>query len=72
MTISLRLNEAEAALMKQYAQMKRMTVSEMVRTAVLERIEDEYDLEAYHKAYEEYVNDPATLSLDEMEKELGL
>ena len=44
MTISLRLNEADTKLFKSYAKMNGMTISELVRSSVIERIEDEYDL----------------------------
>ena len=47
MTISLRLSNEEAALMKNYAQMSGVTMSELVRKCVLERIEDEYDLAGF-------------------------
>ena len=38
----------------------------------MERIENEYDLELFNKAINEYKDDPVTYSLDEVEKELGL
>lgn len=72
MTISLRLTNEDAALMKNYAQMNGVTVSELVRRCVLERIEDEYDLQAFHSAMAEFRKDPITYTLDEVEKELGL
>lgn len=72
MTISLRLSEEEAALMKKYAQMSGITMSDLVRKCVFEHIEDEYDLKAFRAAMAEYQADPATYTLDEVEKELGL
>ncbi len=72
MTISLRLNNEDAMLFKNYAQMNGITISELVRQSVIERIEDEYDLEAYEKAIAEYKANPKTYSLDEVEEELGL
>jgi len=42
--------------------MKKMSVSEMIRVTVLEKIEDEYDLEAYDLAVEEYRKNPVTYS----------
>lgn len=72
MTISLRLNEEESALFKKYAEMNGLTISELVRQSVLERIEDEYDLKAYEKAVAEYKANPVTFTLDEVEEELGL
>jgi len=46
MTISLRLSDEDTALIKKYAELNRMTVSELIRQSVIERIEDEYDLKA--------------------------
>lgn len=72
MTISLRLNKTEDHLIRTYAQIKGMSISEFLRQSALEKIEEEYDLDAYRKAMEEYEGDPITYSLDEVEKELGL
>ena len=72
MTISLRLNDADAALMRNYAELKEISISELVRTAVLEKIEDEIDLEVYERAHQAFVADPVTYTLAEVEKELGL
>lgn len=72
MTISLRLNQEDSILIKKYAEMKGITVSELVRQSVLERIEDECDLKAYSKALAAYQDDPVTYSLEEVEEELGL
>lgn len=71
MTISLRLNDADSVLIKKYAEMNHVSVSELVRRSVLEKIEDEYDLDSYHKAIAEYNDDPVSFSLDEVKKELG-
>lgn len=72
MTISLRLSNEEASLMRNYAQMNGITMSELVRKCVLEHIEDQYDLTAFEKARAEFRADPETFTLDEVEKELGL
>lgn len=49
-----------------------MTVSELVRKSVIERIEEELDLAAYEKALAEYKRNPVTYSMNEVEKDLGL
>lgn len=72
MTISLRLNDEDTKLIKKYAEMNNISISELFRQSVLERIEDEYDLDCYNKAMEEYKNNPVTYSLDEVKKELKL
>ena len=72
MAISIRLNDADSDIIKSYAALKGMSVSELVRTAILERIEDEFDLKAYEAAMAEHQSNPVTYSLEEIEKELGL
>ena len=72
MTISVRLSDKDTELIKAYADMNNMSLSELVRKAILEKIEDEYDLKAYYEAMEEYNKNPTTYTLDEVEKELGL
>lgn len=72
MMISLRLSDTDAALFKKYAELNGISVPELIRQSVMERIEDEYDLKAYEKAMEEYQKNPITYSLDEVGKELGL
>jgi len=72
MSISLRLSDEDTALIKAYANMKKLSVSELIRQTVIEQIEDEYDLNIYDKAMAEYRKNPITYSLDDVEKELGL
>lgn len=72
MTVSLRLSAEEANLMKRYAQMNGMTVSELVRKCVFDRIEEEHELKAYQEALKEFQQDSTTYTLDEVEEELGL
>lgn len=72
MTISVRLNDDDTRLMKLYAEMNNISLSDLIRTAVIEKIEDEYDLECYDKAIKEYEENPKTFTLDEVKKELGL
>lgn len=72
MTISLRLNDEDTMLMKKYAEINKISVSELIRQTVIERIENEYDLDMFRQAMAEYNNDPVTYSLAQVEKELGL
>lgn len=72
MTISLRMSDEDFLLIKKYAELKGLSVSELVRQSVLERMEEEYDLKAYEKAMQSFRKDPVTYSLEEVEKELGL
>ena len=72
MTISVRLNEKDTELIKAYAKINNISLSDLIRTAVLEKIEDEYDLECYYKAIREFKENPKTYTLEEIKEDLGL
>lgn len=72
MTISVRLNKEDTELIKAYAEMNNISISDLVRNAVLEKIEEEYDLECYKKAMKKYKENPITYTLEEVEKELEI
>ena len=72
MTISVRLSDKDTELIKAYANMNNISLSDLVRIAVLEKIEDEYDLKSYYEAMKEYNKNPKTYTMDEVKKELGL
>ncbi|AVM48680.1 antitoxin [Mogibacterium diversum] len=46
-TVSLRVPEDELKIFKSYAQHNNKTLSEIIRTTLLERIEEEYDLQVF-------------------------
>ncbi len=66
MTISLRLTDEDSMIIKKYAELNNISVSDLVRQSVMERIEAEYDLKAYEKAIAEYRKNPATYSHEEV------
>lgn len=72
MTVSIRLNQAENELIRNYADMHGITVSELMRQSVLEKIEDELDLELFREAKEDFKENSKVYTLEEAEKELGL
>lgn len=72
MTISLRLNDEDSKIIKAYAEMYGMTVSDLVRKTVLERIENEFDLRSYDEAISEYKKNPVTYSHEDVAKMLNL
>ena len=72
MTISVRLNDDDTKLIKTYAEMNNISLSDLIRIAVMEKIENEYDLKCYEKSLEEYNENPQTYTLDEVKKELDL
>ena len=72
MAISIRLNPAEDELIRNYANIHGISVSELMRQAVLEKIEDEIDMSLYEEGIGEYRQNPKTYTLEEVERELGL
>lgn len=72
MTVSVRLSSDDEKLIKAYANLNNISLSDLIRNAVIEKIEDEYDLECYYKALEEYNKDPKTYTMEEIKKELEI
>lgn len=72
MTISISLNEEDAKLIKAYAEMNNTTLSDLIRNAIIEKIEDEYDLKCYEKAIEEYKKNPVTYTHEQAAQLLEL
>lgn len=72
MTISLELPDEDVALFKKYADIHNMSLSEFIRNTVFERIEDEYDLNVYEEASEEFKKDSTTYTVQEMKKRLKI
>ena len=70
--ISVRLNEQEEELFKTYAEFMDETLSTLFKKALLEKIEDEFDLKVGQKALVEYEQDPVTYSVEEMRAKYGL
>ncbi|AFS70341.1 type II toxin-antitoxin system RelB family antitoxin [Exiguobacterium antarcticum] len=71
-TISVRLDDQDARLIKEYAKAKNITISTLVRDAVLNRIEDEIDLQLYRDSMAAHRKQSEAISFDDMMKELVL
>lgn len=73
MSFSIRLNDEEKKLADSYAKMHAMSLSEAFKRALFEKIEDEYDINIYHDAYAEYVeNGCKSRPVSELWEELDL
>lgn len=72
MTVSVRLSDKDTELVKAYAKLNNISLSDLIRNAILEKIEDEYDLECYNKAMEEHKKNPKTYTMNEIKEELGI
>jgi len=71
-TISVRLDDQDTQLIKEYTKAKKITISTLVRDAVLDRIEDEIDLQLYDDSMAAHRKQSKALSIDDMIKELDL
>lgn len=65
-TLTLRLDESEKRLLADYAKTFGMSLSEFVRTAALEKIEDELDLRVWDEAKSEFDANPQALTAQEI------
>lgn len=63
--IKIHLKKSEKEMVKSYADAHGMTSSEFARTAMLERIEDELDLQELTEAMREWEKEPITYSHEE-------
>ncbi len=68
-TISLRVDERDGKLIRDYAKLKNSSVSELMRNAIIEKIEDEFDVENFDQVL---ASMETTHSLDDVKNELGL
>ena len=71
-TISVRLNDKDTDLIKSYAKLNNVSISDLVRNAILEKIEDEYDLKCYYEAMEEFKKNPKTYNSEELRQMMKL
>jgi uncharacterized protein (DUF1778 family) len=72
MVYSIRFSPEEQMLIEQYAALRGSTISDVIRTATIEMIEDELDMDICRMALKNYERDRKTYSHDEVKKELGL
>ncbi|AQU80742.1 MULTISPECIES: type II toxin-antitoxin system RelB family antitoxin [Planococcus] len=68
-TISLRVDDRDSKLIRDYAKLKNTSVSDLMRNAIIEKIEDELDVENFDRLL---ATMETTHSLDDVKKELGL
>ena len=73
MSFSIRLTDEERALAESYAKLHSYSLSEACKRALFEKIEDEYDLSVYEKAYDEYIaNQAESRPISELWKECDI
>ena len=72
MSMSVRVSKKEDELIRKYAELNGTTVSNVMRSAILEKIEDEFDIYLYEKAIKEYEKNPKKYTLEEANEILGI
>jgi len=70
--ISIRLNDYEANLFKEYAAFHGESLSSLFKASLLEKMEDELDLKLLEEAIIYNEKHPETYTHDEVKKALGL
>lgn len=69
---AVRFSPEEEALIESYRQLTGMTISEIIRSSTIQRIEDEMDVGIIREALAEYRANPKTFTFEEEMKRLGL
>lgn len=67
-TMTVRMNEEDAELVRKFAQFEGVTISDFARTAILEKIEDSCDLQELREAIAQ--DSGERFSIDEIISEL--
>lgn len=69
--LSVRMSEVEYRALEKFAKANNVSMNQAIKSAFFEKLEDEYDIEIFDKAYAEYLKDPVLYTLDEVNKHLG-
>ena len=69
-TMTMRLNDTDAAMVRKFAEFEGKTISDFIRDAVFEKIEDQEDLDVLRAAVAE--DDGTRFSHEQVLAELGL
>lgn len=69
--ITLRVSDDEKSLIDNFTKVNDISISEFIRSTVMEKIEDEIDINLYNQAMEQHLNNPQDISFDEMMEDLG-
>ena len=73
MAFSIQLTDKERSLADSYAKIHSMTLGEAFKSALFEKIEDEYDITIADDSYNNYVKDgKVSRPIEELWKELDI
>jgi len=72
MGISIRVTKKESEIIKKYADLHGKSVSEVMRQAILEKIEDEFDIFVYDEIKKDSKVNAKVYTIAEAKKILGI
>ena len=70
--LSIRMSEVEYKALEKYAKANSISMNKAMKDAFFEKLEDEYDIECFDKAYADYLKDQKTYTIDDVKKILEL
>ncbi|AYZ73660.1 hypothetical protein EGX98_06280 [Fusobacterium necrophorum] len=71
--VSLRLNEKETKILKEFANFENMGLSTYIKKVLFEKLEEEYELRLFDRLWSEHIEAGGeTLTLEEVAKENGI
>ena len=70
--LSIRMSDVEYRALEKYAKANSVSMNKAMKDAFFEKLENEFDIECFDRAYADYLKDSKTYTLDEVKKELKL
>lgn len=68
--LSVRMSDAEYKALERYAKANNVSMNQAIKNAFFEKLEDEYDIEVFDKAYADFLKDSKTYSPKEVVEKL--
>lgn len=69
---SIRFSKEEEKAINEYAEFANKSFSDVVKSAILEKLEDEYDIKVATEAYEAYLENPITHPIEDLFEEFDV
>ena len=69
---SIRFSKEEEKVINEYAEFANKTFSDVVKSAILEKLEDEYDIKVANEDYEEYLKNPKSHPIEDLFEEFDV
>lgn len=70
--IPIRVCAGEMEMLKEYSKFENVSVQALLRNAIFEKLEDQYDIKVAEQSLKEHEKDPRTTPLKDVMKQFGL